>query len=521
MAAILRAEPAPLNTQPELSRVILRCLQKSPSDRYQTTKDLKAALLAVSLSGVSQSGLAPVQHDAQPSIAVLPFADMSSGQDSEYFGDGLAEEIINALTRIPNFKVIARTSAFAFKGKQEDIRKIAEVLGVANILEGSVRRAGNRVRIAAQLITAADGSHLWSERFDRDMSDIFAIQDEISLAIADALKTKLGPRAQHELVARPTANIEAYQAYLEGNHHLAEMSPASTVRSLECFERSIQLDPNYAAPWAAIGERAINQALYIGLRPRDVIPAGLAAVDRALKLNPEAAEAYHIRGLMRAFYEWNWGGAEEDFSRAIELNPAFALAHVGKAIILAAQRRAESALAEISQALDLDPLNMTTRRTQLHVLYATGNGKLAVERARALVDLSSGSWLNLAFAARAFTLQGLLEEADATLQRGLELSPRNVQLLAWLAFVRGRQGRVGEAERIRAEMESTTAQQYVPFWLRAQASEGCGDMEQAYRFMDQSLDERELNAPIWLIARRPDFGSDPRYQAHLRRINLA
>jgi serine/threonine-protein kinase len=517
MAAIMREEPPPLDAPEPISRIVMRCLAKRPADRFQSVAELKVELEKA--GHTDQPG--PAMPPSQPSIAVLPFADMSPGKDNEYFSDGMAEEIINALTRIPNFKVIARTSAFAFKGKQEDIRKIAGILGVANILEGSVRLAGTRVRIAAQLISAADGGHLWAERFDRDMSDIFAIQDEISQAIADALKAKLGPRQRSEAAARPTVNIEAYQAYLEGNHHQAEMTPEGMLRSLESYERAIRLDPNYAAPWAAIGSRAVDRALYIGLRPRDVIPAGLAAVDRALELNPECAEAYHMRGLIRSYYEWNWSAAGEDFARVIQLNPAFALAHVGRANIMVVQRRNQEAVVEIRRALELDPLNMVTRRSELFALYATGNGQLAVERARALVDLSAGSWLNWAFAARAMILQGLLEEADAALQKGLELSPGNVQLLAWLALARGRQGRIVDAERIRAEIEASAERQYVPLWLRALASEGSGDMEQAYRFMDQSLEERELNAPLWLMGRRADLGTDPRYQAQLRRINLA
>jgi len=517
MAAIICEEPRPLDAPEPISRIVMRCLAKLPADRFQSVAELKAELEKA--QNAAHPGPAP--PPSQPSIAVLPFADMSPGKDSEYFGDGMAEEIINALTRIPNFKVIARTSAFAFKGKQEDIRKIAGILGVANILEGSVRLAGNRVRIAAQLISAADGSHLWSERFDRAMSDIFAIQDEISQSIADALKARLGPRSRTEAAARPTANVEAYQAYLEGNHYLAEMTPAGMARSLECFERALRLDPNYAAPWAAIGERALYQALYIGARPRDVIPDGIVAVNRALELNPECAEAYHIRGMVRTFYEWNWTGAEKDVARTLHLNPAFALAHVARANILAALRRNQEAVAEIREALELDPLNITTRRSELFVLYATGNGELAVERARSLVDLFGASWVSWAFAARALILQGLLAEADSALQKGLELSPGNVQLLAWLALARGRQGRVADAERIRAGIESSAAQQYVPFWLRALASEGCADLEQSYRFMDQSLDERELNAPLWVLGRRAELGSDPRYQAQLRRINLA
>ena len=510
LAAILRDEPQPLDAPEEFSRVVMRCLRKIPADRYPTMGELKAALRELSCFSSAP----------QPSIAVLPFVDMSSGKDNEYFSDGLAEEIINALTRIPNLKVIARTSAFAFKGKQEDIRKIAEILCVANILEGSVRRAGNRVRIAAQLIAAADGSHIWSQRYDREMNDIFAIQDEISQAIAEALKAKLGPRARGESGAGPTVNVEAYQAYLEGRHYMAEMTPAGMLHSMECYERSIRLDPSYAAPRAAIGERAIYQALYMGARPSEVIPAGLAATSRALELNPEAGEAYHVRGTIRGFYEWNWNAAGADVARALELNPAFALAHAGRSYYLVAKRRYEDAVAAIRRSLELDPLNMITRTSELLVLYAAGHGELAADRARALIELFGGSWFSWAIAARAFAMSGLHEEADAAFQRGLQLSPGNVALLGWLAFARGRQGRLADAERIRAELETLAAQRYVQFYLRAAASEGCGDIEQSYRLLDQALDERELNAPLWLIARRPELESDLRFQARLRRTNL-
>jgi serine/threonine protein kinase/tetratricopeptide (TPR) repeat protein len=511
MAAILREEPQPLDAPEDFSRFVMRCLRKSPTDRWQTMAELKSALRGISL----------VPHEPQPSIAVLPFTDMSSGKDSEYFGDGLAEEIINALSRIPNLKVIARTSAFAFKGKQEDIRKIAEALGVTNVLEGSVRLAGNRVRITAQLITAADGSHVWSERYDREMSDIFAIQDEISQAIADALKAELDPRTRSASGPPLPVNMEAYHAYLEGNHYMAEMTASGMLRSLECYERSICLDPKYAAPLAAIGERAIYLALYVGSRPREVVPSGLAAANRALELNPKAAEAYFVRGMFRGLYEWNWSAAGEDLGRAIDLNPAYALAHAGRSHILLSQRRNDEAAIEIRRALDLDPLNILTRRAELLVLNVTGNGELAVTRARALVDLFSGSWVSWAMAARALTQHGLHDEAEAALRKGLDLSPQNVIMLAWLAMVRGRLGRSADAERIRAEMEELTAHQYVPFWLRSVASEGCGDMAQSYRYIGQALDERELNGPLWMIGRRAELESDPRFQVLLSRINLA
>ena len=210
----------------------MRCLRKSPAERYQRMRDVALALEQLRRS---RSAARP------PSIAVLPFADMSPGKDQEYFSDGLAEEIINALAQVPGLKVIARTSAFAFKGQNIDIRRVAETLGVAHVLEGSVRKAGDRIRVTAQLITAADGSHLWSERYDRELADVFAVQDEIAGAITQALSARLSidgpPGRQH------TPTLAAYEAYLKGRHHLWMITPEALARSRDFFKQAIAADP--------------------------------------------------------------------------------------------------------------------------------------------------------------------------------------------------------------------------------------------------------------------------------------
>jgi eukaryotic-like serine/threonine-protein kinase len=222
LAALLRDEAAPL--QSPASDIVKRCLAKQPADRFQTIAEVRIALEALRAKPVEQ----------QPSIAVLPFANMSGDKEQEYFSDGLAEEIINALAQIPGLKVIARTSAFAFRGKELDIRKIAEALGVAKILEGSVRRAGTRVRITAQLITAADGSHLWSQRYDREMADVFAVQDEVAAAIAGVLETKLG--VQPAAPRQHTPKLAAYEAYLKARFYQWKFTPGNLARAKEYYE---------------------------------------------------------------------------------------------------------------------------------------------------------------------------------------------------------------------------------------------------------------------------------------------
>jgi serine/threonine-protein kinase len=228
--AVLSDDPPSLQAPAALERTVRRCLKKRSGDRFQTMADVRRALEETARARPA------TPEESRPSIAVLAFTNMSADPENEYFSDGLAEEIINALTHVPRLKVIARTSAFAFKGKNDDIRKIAEVLGVAHVLEGSVRKAGNRIRVTAQLVAAADGSHIWSERYDREMADVFAIQDEISQAIASALQVRLAAKPAQP---RHTPQLPAYEAVLKGRHHTLKHAPISFVRANECFEQAM------------------------------------------------------------------------------------------------------------------------------------------------------------------------------------------------------------------------------------------------------------------------------------------
>jgi TolB-like protein/predicted Ser/Thr protein kinase len=302
-AAVLRDEPAPPDSS--AAWIVVRCLAKRPLERFQSIAEVRAAL----------EGISATPKDGRPSIAVLPFANLSGDREQEYFSDGLTEEILNAAAKIPGLKVIARTSAFAFKGRNEDIRRIAEALGVASVLEGSVRRSGNRVRITVQLIDASDGSHLWSDRYDQEITDMFAVQDEIAAAIAGALHAKLSVPYRHS--ARPPANPEAYQAYLEGRYQMHKVTPSSMKQALECYQRAIRLDAGYALPHVGMAEGIYYQSIYLEGRPRDIVPAALASLARALQLNPMTDEAHLARGIFSAFYEYDWKAS----GRALRASP--------------------------------------------------------------------------------------------------------------------------------------------------------------------------------------------------------
>lgn len=448
------------------------------------------------------------------SIAVLPFANLGNEKKNDYFGDGLAEDIITELTKIPGLRVIARTSAFAFKGRSQDIRRIAEVLGVSNVLEGSFRNEGNCVRVTAQLISATDGSHLWSGRYDRDLSDILTIQDEIAQSIANALRTQLrGPGER-----RP-ANADAYQAYLEGRYYVQHVTPQGIERALDCYRRAIQLDPGYALPHSGLALQAYYQVLYLAQRPRELVPAALASLGRALQLDPGSAQSHVVRGVFSAFYEYNWETAEEHFVRALEMDPASPMVRLGRALwFLLPTGRLEEALDEIKRAVALDPLSPAVRTAELWILYTMRKSE-AADRARALIQLFPSLPI-CRFASGLALLRGeLIEEAVITLEEGLKIVPGDVFLLAVLALARARQGRVADTQQIRTGLEERAAARYIPFLSRAYGAEACGDVDAAYSLLDQAIDEREPLAVIAIADRRNELPSH--HQSLLRKMNLA
>ncbi len=369
MAAIVRDEPKPLKAGPELEKIVARCLRKNPAERFQSMTEVRAALELVSVKPA----------DDQPSIAVLPFSNMSADKENEYFSDGLAEEILNALVRVPGLKVTARTSSFAFRGKEQDIRGIAEALGVKTILEGSVRRAGNRVRVTAQLINAADGYHLWSERYDRELTDVFAVQDEIAAAIAGALKLKLSGEAAP--AHRHTPKVEAYEAYLKGRYHLQKATPEGWARAKDFFEQAIALDPEFGEPHFVLsGHYLLLWAN--GVRPaEEMVPLVRDEARRAAALSYEAGHG--ILAMVAAAHDHDWKAAEHQFQLALktaqapfELNLAYAT------WFLLPSGRVQEAEALMEKTVASDPLNVPLRSSFAGLLVMAEMYDRAIAEAR-------------------------------------------------------------------------------------------------------------------------------------------
>ena len=319
-AAILRDSPSSLSgthVPSPVATLVGRCLAKRAGDRIQDARSLASELRAASRSSATAAA-------ARPSIAVLPFTNLSADKEQEYFSDGLAEEIINLLAKVNGLKVIARTSSFAFRGKAEDVRRIAEALDVTHVLEGSVRRAGARIRVTTQLIAAVDGGQVWSERYDRELTDIFAVQDEISSAISGALRLKLS--VQDATPQRYMPKLPAYDAFLKAKHHLAKVTPESLELAKQCYESAVALDPAFALAHVGLGSYWQTVTIFGGCPPHEGVPAARAAIQRSMQIDPSLPEAHALSGYLAAFFDLDWDAAERHF--------AFPMAqHVGHAIV--------------------------------------------------------------------------------------------------------------------------------------------------------------------------------------------
>ena len=511
-SGLLREPLGPLGGEipAALEPIILRCLLKNPEERYPSASELKLDLEHV--------GLTPAPL---PSIAVLPFVNLSADKENEYFSDGLAEDIIDALAKLPGLRVIARTSAFAFRAKDADVGEIAAKLHVGHVLEGSVRKAGSRIRVAAQLIKTADQSHLWSERFERDMTDVFAIQDDISRAIVDNLRVRLAPG--RPLVKRPTQNLDAYNLYRRGTHSILRATPKSLARGKEYLEQAIALDPNYALAYAGI-------ALYhgasasIGLRAgSEALPQAKAAALTALKLDDTLAEAHAMSGLARAMCDFDWVGAEQEFRRALELNPASGTAHFHYAMhCLRPMGRLEAALVEMRRGLDIDPLSVTFNFSLGHLYDTTGQHDLAMAQYRNALELDPSAVWPYVFLAIAYQSTGQVEEAIASAQKACELSGRSGTTLGILAGIYGPAGRRGEARALLAELTALRRTTYVPPTAMVMAHGGLFESDRVLEWLHKGIEERDQGI-VCALKCEPIFDplrNQPRFQALLRTMNL-
>jgi eukaryotic-like serine/threonine-protein kinase len=502
LAAVLRDEPAALESP--VAGIVKRCMSKDPGARFQSMPELRAALGKIAIESVNP----------QPSIAVLPFANMSADKENEYFSDGLAEEILNALAQIQGLKVIARTSSFAFRGKEQDITKIAETLRVKTILEGSVRRAGSRIRVTAQLIDATDGSHIWSERYDRELTDVFAVQDEIAAAIAGMLRDKLGSEQPRARLYKP--GLPAYEAYLKGQYKFSKYTADGISTSRQFFEEAVRLDPKYVEPRLALVSADLHLVAY-GLRPaREVVPRSRAAVHEILALDNVNANAHRILGAIAAFFDYDWDEADRLFRRAAAQAPAdfgvrWSYAIYCQGPILGRLRDALDASAKL---VEQDPLSVFARGLLTYCLNVHGLYDEAAREARAALDIEN-YWLVHYVMAEAWSVRGMFSEAAMEAEQAYLLAPWHARAVGILAGALTRLGRREEGSELLNKLENASPFGMVLYHVLVD------DMDAAADWFAKSVEQREPFAVMysaWPILR--PLRESHRWPALAKMMNL-
>ncbi|MDP9198972.1 MAG: tetratricopeptide repeat protein, partial [Pseudomonadota bacterium] len=456
---------------------------------------------------------------SEKSIAVLPFVNMSSEAEQEYFSDGISEQLLNLLAKIPELRVISRSSAFSLKGKNIEVPEIAKRLNVTHVLEGSVRKAGNQVRIAAQLIEAPSDTHVWSETYDRELTDIFAVQDEIALAVVHQLKLAL---LNDDLPARSTTtSLEAYNAYLRGRFYWNEGDPTDLEKARQNFERALEIDPDYALAHAAMADYYSALPFYSSSLPDEVFPKAKAAVARALELDGQLAEAHAALAYIRTYYDWDWRDAGKEFELALARDPNNASLRHRYSRYLSSLGRTDEALVHMQRARELDPLSLIIQANVGVIHYF---GRQFDETLRHLQQLAAAEpefpvahWgMGLAR-----EQMGDMDGALASFQKAAELTERGTNVLASLGRFYAVSGKPDEARKILKELAARAKQRYVPSYQVALVHAGLGDKKKAFESLEKAFEERStLLTYLKMDPRFDSLRGDPRFQAMLRRLNF-
>jgi eukaryotic-like serine/threonine-protein kinase len=520
VVAILQHDPPPITFhRPEapsgLSRVVTTCLAKDPERRYASGREL-----AVDLEQLASRG-SPGDTAAPPSIAVLPFVNMSTDPENEYFCDGMTEDLISALTKIQGLHVAARTSSFAFKGRQPNVQEVGQVLRVRTALEGSVRKAGSRLRITAQLVNVADGYQVWSERYDRQLEDVFVIQDEISAAIVTALKGKLLGEEKSLLVKRQTGNVQAFELYSRGRHYWHSWTTEGLDKARAYFQQAIAIDPDYALAYVGLADCDLAAAA-AGLLPSvDAVARARPILARAIALDPELAEAWTLLGVA-CFSAWEHGEAHEAVTRALELGPRLAHAHSVRATTYLFEGRHRAGLAPALRSVELDPLAPLWSYVLMLLHIGMDDWPAAEERARAALRFDPSNWT-------AHLVQGLVQtgrrevaDAVAAFEAAARCSGHAPTAVGALIHALARAGDRPRAERELGALLERRAQQFVPAVQIAAAFVGLGAMDDAMAWLKRSYEERDLWVrTAWWNPLFRELRTDARMIDLLRRMDLA
>ncbi len=531
---LLHHKPSALRLNPALPRalaaVIDKALEKDRERRYRSASDLLQDLRRIEAPTSSTSSSASlgrgfgaaVQVEGPPpsTLVVLPFVDMSPEQDQEYFCDGIAEEIISTLTRVSGLRVISRTSAFAFHGRDLDITEIGRRLSVGAALEGSVRKAGTRVRVTAQLVNAENGYQLWSRRFDRHLSDVFAIQDEIATTIVDALRLEL---TSPPPATRASSDVAAHDVYLRGKYALNKWRDDAMRQAIADFREAIAQDASFAPAYAALAEAHMWLYSALGIvSAQESVPHARSAVDHALALDPTLAEAHKVAALIAMNHDWDRHGSEEALTRALRCGPGSAAAHLWNAWRLALlERRFDQAILELEEAERLDPLDLQVKTQIGYVHYFNHDLDRAIEQFERVLAMEPGFAFAHYALGDACTQRGEYDRAFAAFHKAIDLGGRSANHIGVLGYAYGRAGHRDQARAHLDELTARAAQGYVsPMWM-ALVHLGLSDLDGLFAWLHRAVEERD--GSLILITAAVEFDpvrGDPRFTSLLRRMGL-
>jgi len=454
----------------------------------------------------------------KPSIAVLPFVNMSNDPEQEYFSDGITEEIISALAKMKGMKVISRTSVFCFKGKDVDLQTIGNKLRVNNVLEGSVRKAGNRLRITAQLIDVANDSHIWSETFDRELKDVFAIQEDISQAIVNKFKIELKDKEKRKLVKSSTDNQQSYDLYLKGMFSWNKGEPQEAIAY---FEESITLDPENAHAYAMLAIVYRHICLYSPFPAKASYEKAKTAALKALEIDKMLAEAHVVDGVVKMAYEYDWAGAEEALSQSIELNPGLGMAHLHFSMYHFAMGESDKAIAALERALELDPLSTFINSHMGMGILWKGEYERAIEYLQRANETTPYYPPTIANLGLAYAKKGDFEEAISTLLEGAKLFPENPFLTSALGCAYGLAGKKDEAQQIVDGFIEISKKGYFSPMFISRVYAGMGDVDKSIDWLEKAYEDRDpLLLNIKVVPSHDYMHANPRFIALLKKMGL-
>jgi serine/threonine protein kinase/Flp pilus assembly protein TadD len=556
--------PKKLNPQipDDLNRLILRCMEKDRERRYQSAEDLLAdlrnleegfplgtklrpkhmsfaaalirkklffpAMAVIGLGIVAimiwqiilQEGEAPTAA-GKPSVAVLPFKDLSPQGDQEYLCEGLTDELISRLTNIEGLRVTPRTSAYWFKDK-ENLQEIGEKLNVEKVLEGSLRKSGNRLRITVQLVNVSDGFSLWSEKYEKEEEEIFTLQDEISLAIVDKLQIQLLGGEKEKLVKRYTQSSEAYDLYLKAQFFLRMRTPDAWNKAYECCEKAIEIDPDFALAYVGFAQYYVFSGYYGFNPPKDVYPQAKTAIKKALELDDALAEAHVSMFAISLFYDWDWEAAEREFKRAIELNPGNSSAYHLNAEYLRIMERFEEAIEEIKRSLKLDPFHIMLHALLGRILADSGRWDEAIEQFHKTLELDPNYAPTHWMVGLPYQHKGRYDEAIAAYRKAIELTGgHHPHATGALGVAYAKLGQREKAVNVLRELEERSKQTYVPKTSIAVIYAALGEIEKALELLEKAYEERDQM--LLYIKETYDLHNlelDPRYMELRKKIGL-